>query len=258
MKNYHTHTYRCKHAIGDVADYAQEAVKQGITVLGMSDHTPLPDDRWPSVRMHLSELEGYVAAIDSAQKKFLGIKVLKGMECEFAPEYVNFYQEILLDKYSFDYLIGAPHFVPGIEGWKNSYGGVKSPRDLRAYSNYMIDTMRSGLFAFIAHPDLFGNSYLEWDENTIACSRDIFSAAEELHIPLEINGYGLRKPKIDTPNGQRRMYPLLPFWELARDYDIQVIVNSDAHKPKDVAANMGEAIQIAESNDLLVTELGYL
>ena len=46
-KNYHTHTYRCQHASGDVEDYCEAAVEQGLQVLGISDHTALPDDRWP-------------------------------------------------------------------------------------------------------------------------------------------------------------------------------------------------------------------
>ena len=65
IKNYHTHTYRCQHASGDVEDYCQAAVEQGLQVLGISDHTALPDDRWPNVRMAFSDLPDYTAAIDA-------------------------------------------------------------------------------------------------------------------------------------------------------------------------------------------------
>ncbi|HAH75526.1 MAG TPA: histidinol phosphate phosphatase HisJ family protein, partial [Kandleria vitulina] len=40
MKNYHTHTYRCKHAIGKEEDYIKNAIKAGYTELGFSDHAP--------------------------------------------------------------------------------------------------------------------------------------------------------------------------------------------------------------------------
>ena len=43
--NFHTHTYRCKHAVGNEEDYVIEAINQNLTTLGMSDHGPYPDDR---------------------------------------------------------------------------------------------------------------------------------------------------------------------------------------------------------------------
>ena len=44
--NFHTHTFRCKHAKGDVDDYCRRALELGMETLGFSDHTALPDDRW--------------------------------------------------------------------------------------------------------------------------------------------------------------------------------------------------------------------
>jgi len=257
-KNYHTHTYRCKHAKGDVADYCRAALEQGLTVLGISDHTALPDNRWPGVRMDLQELPHYCQVIDDARASFPELTVLKGMECEFADAYVSFYQETLLGELQFDYLIGAAHFIPLNGEWVGAYGGADTVAGLRAYTGYFIESMRSGLFAFMAHPDLFGNCYLTWDANTISAARDIFAAAAELQVPLEINGYGLRKREIDTPDGKRRMYPWLPFWELAADYDITVIVNSDAHRPEDVGSSMPEAAAIGDQYGLRFADLSYL
>jgi histidinol-phosphatase (PHP family) len=53
--NWHTHTARCKHASGSVADYCAAAVAQGLADLGISDHPPFADGRWQSVRMDISE-----------------------------------------------------------------------------------------------------------------------------------------------------------------------------------------------------------
>jgi histidinol-phosphatase (PHP family) len=75
--------------------------------------------------------------------------------------------------------------------------------------------MATGLFAFVAHPDLFANAYLAWDAEAEACSRAILAAAADLSVPLEINGYGMRKPEIETREGVRRKYPWRRFWELA-------------------------------------------
>ena len=64
QRNYHTHTYRCQHATGDVIDYAKAAIDGGLTTLGMSDHAALPDNRWNNVRMSMPELDDYEEAIE--------------------------------------------------------------------------------------------------------------------------------------------------------------------------------------------------
>lgn len=257
-RNYHTHTHRCKHATQDVSDYCQAALDQGLTVLGISDHTALPDNRWPHIRMDIEELPGYIQAVDTAIDQFPRLTILKGAECEYADEYHAFFEDTLLGEHQFDYLIGAAHFFPMDGEWVGSYGGADTKNGLRSYADYFIKSMESGLFAFMAHPDLFGNCYLTWDENTIAASRDILAAAAQLKVPLEINGYGLRKPKIQTPSELRCMYPWLPFWELASEYDIQFIVNSDAHRPEDVSSQLKEAAQIGVQCGLSFADLGHL
>ncbi|MCP4640042.1 MAG: histidinol-phosphatase [bacterium] len=257
-RNYHTHTFRCKHATGDVDEYCRAAIGHGMDVLGFSDHTPLPDNRWHSVRMDVSELPAYSAAIDNARKKYPQLVVLKAMECEYAPEYVDFYQERLIEGIGCDYLIAAAHWYPHEKRWASIHGDATTPAMLRSYARYVIASMESGLFAFMAHPDVFGCNYLRWDADTEACSRDILEAAKAIRMPLEINGYGLIKKTIDTPDGSRHMYPWEPFWQLAAEYDIEVVVNSDAHAPRNIAADMPGAAAIAERYGLRHADLSHL
>ena len=40
--NYHTHTYRCRHAYGSEREYIEAAIRMGIAELGFSDHVPCP------------------------------------------------------------------------------------------------------------------------------------------------------------------------------------------------------------------------
>lgn len=197
--------------------------------------------------MDMSELGEYRADIANAQNQFPSLHVLAGMECEYDTEYVSFYEDELLGRYELDYLIGAAHWFPHQGEWLCLYGAPIGVAELKSYTDYLIATMDSGLFAFLAHPDLFGNVYLTWDAEAEACTKAILGAAETYCVPLEINGYGFRKPEIETPSGSRSKYPWLPFWELARGFDVQVIVNSDAHRPEDVAASMDQALNIAET-----------
>ena len=42
-RNYHTHTKRCGHAIGEDEEYVVNAIEAGLTDLGFSDHCPYID-----------------------------------------------------------------------------------------------------------------------------------------------------------------------------------------------------------------------
>ena len=250
--NYHTHTSRCKHAQGDVREYCLEAVKRGLQTLGFSDHAPLPDGRWASVRMDMAELEGYCRAIDTARQDFPGLSIPKGLECEYVPEWAGLYRDLFLGTHAMDYLVGGAHWYPHRGAWTALYGTPMDGPMLRDYVDYLIAAMQSGLFAFIAHPDLFGVCYPVWDAEAEACSRALLTAAAELKMPLEINGYGLRKPMVEAPDGPRYKYPWLPFWELAAECGVGAVLSSDAHEPENVATGLVETAEIARRYGLAV------
>ena len=258
LRNYHTHTFRCNHAEGDVSDYAEAAVAKGFTLVGISDHTPLPDNRWLFMRMGVSALPAYVRAIEEAQVQYPELVILKSAECEWAKEYNDFFAEVLLGEYGFDYLILGCHFFLYQGGWLSSHVDITSPKRLVAYTDFLVESMQSGLFSFVAHPDLFGLSYLDWDENTAAASKDILRAAEEFKLPLEMNGYGLVDRRVRSKDGERTAYPWLPFWQLARDYDVQVVVNSDAHAPERIDQGLQEGVEMAKNLGLQLANLDHL
>lgn len=245
--NCHTHTCRCKHAQGDVREYCVEAVRQGLETLGFSDHAPLPDGRWHSVRMEMAELEGYCRAVDAARLEFPALTVLKGLECEYVPEFVGVYQDLFLGAHAMDYLVAGAHWYPHRGEWTALYGTPMSGPMLRDYVDYVIASMQSGLFAFVAHPDLFGVAYASWDAEAEACSRALLTAAGDLDMPMEINGYGLRKPMVDGPDGWRYKYPWRPFWELAAECGVSAVLSSDAHEPEHVGVGLRETAALAES-----------
>lgn len=258
-KNYHTHTFRCQHATGDVIDYAKEAVQNHVTVLGMSDHAALPDDRWSTVRMRFEELDEYEKAIHDAQQQVPQLLILKGMECEYLPEFHAYFQDELLGERQYDYLIGAAHYTPVDGTWLSSFEELNTPQAFLAYSRYMIRMMESQLFTFIAHPDVFGICNSDWNQEMTACTRDIAQVAKETNTILEINGSGFRKGvKRDSSGKQRVPYPWLPFWEIIAEYEITAICNSDAHDPQKVIANIDDGLQLAHSLQIPLADLSYL
>jgi len=229
MNNYHTHTYRCKHAKGDIADYAAFALHNGIKVLGISDHLPFPDKRWDNTRMKTEEIPDYIDKIDQAKKQYPNLILLKGFECEYVPKFRNYYAEIK-EKYQLDYLIGAEHWIP-FQGKWHSLDQAKEQSILKAYFDNLIQAMSTGLFDFIAHPDMFAKALKKWSPETASACHNFFQAVEETQSILEVNSYGFRKPKVLRGTRFEAQYPWPPFWKQAANYKIKVIINSDAHAP---------------------------
>jgi histidinol-phosphatase (PHP family) len=258
LKNYHTHTFRCKHAAGEVRDYAAAALEHNISVLGISDHTPLPDNRWLSVRMHRDELDGYLTAIATARNEFPGLAILAGLECDYFPEYHDYYKEELLGRYGLDYLIAGTHFFTVDGSFRGAHSGIMGRSELKAYTAATVKTIESGLFTFISHPDMFGMFYLQWDKEAEAAAREILGAAADNHIALELNTFGLRKNPVLSGGVERAVYPLPQFWELAAGYDIRVVVNSDAHSPAEVAEGIEPCLRQAAGWGLTAADFSYL
>ncbi len=248
--NLHTHTYRCKHAQGDVDDYCRAATEAGLTTLGISDHTALPDDRWPDERMAYADLPAYMDCITQAQTDHPGLRVLRAVECECHDDYAGYYREELLGGYGCDYLIGSVHYFPLNGEWLSPFVDMSRQRAMAGFTDYFIKSMAGDLFTFMAHPDNFAASLLDFDEQARACTRAMCEAAVDRNMAWEINGRGMSKAKIRTPAGLRAPYPLAEFWDIVAEYPIRVVVNSDAHKPREVAANLAEAASFARQRGL--------
>lgn len=230
--NYHTHNYRCNHAKGTVEEYIKEAIAEGFDEVGISDHLPHPGKNIDNKsRMKYEELEEYFNEINKVIKKYSDkISIKKAIECEYFEDFGWLYEE-LMEKYKVDYLLLGVHFFPYKGEWFYVGGIELTPEILECYVDYVVESMQSGLFKCVAHPDLFGLSYRDWDENTIKQSRRILQAAEDLNIPLEININGFRKPKVRYNNGERYSYPIKEFWMLSKEYNIKRIIGIDAHDP---------------------------
>ena len=243
--NLHTHTVRCKHAKGYPVDYAKAAVEHGFHVLGMTDHTPFPDDRAIMIRMGISELNDYIREVREAQAAYPQLKILMGLECEYFPEFDDYYRMLLNEK-KMDYLIGSVHFYLYKGKVQGFWGGFRMDREAyQCYSDAYIQMLESGHFLFGAHPDLFGASVDAWDEGAEACAERICAAAERLGMPLEINvsgwlkqeqnagklGFASAEEAIAASHACPRPYPQDDFWRVAAKHHIRAVVNSDAHDP---------------------------
>ena len=86
IANYHTHTWRCRHAMGKEKEYVEKAIQSGLKILGFSDHTPqvYPGAYVCPVKMEPRELEGYVDCVLALKKEYADdIEIRLGLEAEY-------------------------------------------------------------------------------------------------------------------------------------------------------------------------------
>ena len=75
IANYHTHTWRCRHANGTEREYVERAIEGGLKILGFSDHSPypFPDGYDSGMRMRLDQVEGYIDTVLALKKSMTRI-----------------------------------------------------------------------------------------------------------------------------------------------------------------------------------------
>ena len=178
--NYHTHTLRCGHAFGSDDAYVQAAILAGFEELGFSDHVPWPyasGFTHPGVRMTIDSLDEYVASIRSLKEKYADrIRLHIGFECEYFPAYIHWLGEMKEEK-QLDYLILGNHY-DGSDETGIYFGNARTPQDLRRYADGTIKGIESGLFAYLAHPDVFMRGYGHFDDTCADVARDLVQACK--------------------------------------------------------------------------------
>ena len=256
--NFHTHTFRCKHAGGTVADMCEAALAAGLDTLGFSDHAPFPDNRFHSSRMDFDELDDYIRDVNEAKLRYAGrLRIYLGLEIDYFPSLGKaFYEDLFFGRHHCDYLISGTHFIenggPDINLWNG--GQDFGPEQVRRYIDVETEALETGLFTYIAHPDMFSIRCAAMTPEIAAECGRLLDAAAALRVPLEVNAYGLRKPPLTLADGTKRpQYPWCPFWDLVREHGgIRAVVGSDAHQPIDVWSNADAAIAWAAQGGIEV------
>jgi len=225
LTNFHTHHYYCRHAKGNVEDYVKQAIKEKYSIIGISDHAPL--EKYYDKRMTLSEFPKYLSEIKQCQKKYQDIIEIKSaLECEYFSDMIEFYE---LLKTKLDYIILAIHdYVYNGKMYCSYY--INNKEMLKGYFETMMLGIKSKYFSFVAHPDLFAFSY-HLDDLAKVYTHKLAKLCIEKDMILEFNANGYRRGKDNIRGEYRFYYPYKPFWEIIKEYNVKVIVNSDCHNP---------------------------
>lgn len=232
LKNYHSHTARCGHAWGTDEEFIQAAIEAGYTTLGFSEHSPWPfADGYQEIdarqRIPLENLDAYIRDMQALKEKYKDqIEIKIGLECEYFPRYFDWLQTI---KPRVDYLLLGVHCSEHDEHLTHYYARYNTPEQITEYLRCTLAGMETGLFAYLAHPDLCLADNPDYDEICRHTVHSICKKAKELDMPLEYNLYGVDKQGRGRQKGLG--YPCNIFWETAAEYGCRAIIGVDAHRP---------------------------
>lgn len=232
----HTHHVRCGHADGTIRDYIEAGIKEGLSVIGISDHTPYfgsnEEQPFPHITMAKREFVHYVEEVLALKQEYVGkIDVLLGIESDFFPKHAEVYRSTL-SQYPFDYIIGSVHSVRGVSifnktRWKNLSLAEKIEHK-KDYYHLIKRSAESGMFQILGHIDAMKGNYPAFSD--IPANEVIDDTLETIAkhgIAIEINTSG----KTKLSGG---WYPSNAILERALHYGVDVTFGSDAHKPSRV------------------------
>lgn len=224
--NFHTHTYRCKHASGTEREYIESAIQSGMKALGFADHVPCPfkePGRVSGIRMDMSQAPEYVGCIRELAKEYQNdIKVYVGFEAEYILEFIDEQVEMCRDL-KCDYLIMGPHFLTGEVGVEYTGQQTASPERIITYVDSVLEGASKGYFAYIAHPDLL--NFIGDKELYVSEMNRLCEGLKEMDVPIEMNNLGM---------AANRHYPTPLFWEIAGKVGNKTVIGLDAHNLKDM------------------------
>ncbi len=219
------------------------AIEKGFDEIGFSDHYCI------KYKVHWAvNTEGIARLgkkIEKVKMKFGDrINILFGLEVDYFPEFEKEIGEALKE-YEFDYVIGSIHFL---DGWnydtdKSRYPEFKNDYLYRWYFSELQKAVRSGLFDYMAHPDLIKKHQI-WPENS---QKDLYRETAKIFadsgVAYEVNTSGR-----DRPCGE-----FFPGNELIGEFyhaGVPVTLGSDSHYEHQIGRYFNEA-------KTLLRESGY-
>lgn len=247
----HTHHKRCGHAVDDIRDYIEAAIKMELDVIGISDHSPYfhseKDQLYPHITMKKSEFTTYIDEVLALKREYEGeIDVLLGVESDFFPEYLSYYREAFA-QHPFDYIIGSVHYVEGDGIFnKRRWDGLSEATKVQVKDKYyelIALSAQSGLFQILGHIDAMKGFYPAFSQ----------IESSQLEKTLQIIGEEQVAIEVNTSGGTKYCggwYPSNEILEKALHYNVAITFGSDAHKSERV----GEDFDLVKAQ---LKEIGF-
>ncbi len=256
LTNYHSHCSFCD-GRAPFEEFVKEAISQGFYSYGVSSHAPLPfPTRWT---MEWEQMEAYLDEFKNLRSKYADeIELYVGLEIDYLNEESN-PSVARFTELPLDYRIGSVHLLYDAAGEvvdidcspavfkervdRHFNGDVL--RVVRMYFDRLFRMVELGGFDILGHADkmhynasCYHPGLLDepWYE---ALMKDYFSLVASRGYLVEIN--------TKAYDSLGTFYPNSRYWELMKEYQIKILVNSDAHYPERINAGRMEALRLLQA-----------
>jgi len=235
----HNHTSLCNHASGNITQYIEIAIKNGVKYFGFSDHAPMDYD--PKYRMNFNDMKNYELDVQKNKAIYKNkIEILLGYEVDYLKGHMD---ERVLNA-NVDYLIGSVHFL-GTWGFDNpEFIGEYKNKNIDDIWQKYFDTIKemadTKLFDIVGHLDLIKVFKFMPNKNISSMAKNALVSIKNADMALELNVAGYRKPI-------KEAYPSKALLKEAFKLDIPITFGSDAHEPEQVGLYNNEIIKLAKS-----------
>lgn len=242
MIDLHTHHWRCGHAQGELEDYIQQAVKAGLKVIGLSDHSPLfahdGDEPAPGMHMPRSQYQYYLDEAHQLKTKYKDtIEVLVGLEADYIAGTKAAYAEALSHS-ELDYVLGSVHYFDGYHVYDPRRWQTSPDPDAvyTAYYKTLQQLVQSGLYDIVAHLDAVKGLGYQSSPAVAPIVDETVDMIAESGMAVEINTSGLRKCQ--------ETFPAPEIIRKLHAKGVPLTFGSDSHQPFEVSYGWSEVVAL--------------
>ncbi|MHA1991680.1 MAG: histidinol-phosphatase [Candidatus Hodarchaeales archaeon] len=264
LRDYHTHSRRCGHGLGEIEDYVKTAIVKNLKGIGISDHFPIGAvNKDPKLKetlkiasMEVEEFPRYIKEIKELEEKYKNkIDISISTEIGFyTPGGALSLQKKVLKPFmdDIDYIIGGIHDVKWHESPEilldpnlaseifRKYGKDKI---ILEYLNKLIKLVDTTFFDVIAHFDYYRMMYRPnnpiYSQNLWQKLLDLLDKIKNKGMAIEINTSATRK-------SLRNQFPDDHIIKEIIQRKIPLLLGSDAHKPEEVGYMFEETLEKAK------------
>lgn len=238
MIDYHVHTSLCYHATGTMEAYIRRAIEIGLSDICFLDHLTMQPSQ-NNLSMTPGEIPLYFQALQLLKQKYKGtINVKIGLEIDFNPELVDFFEEIV-GRFPFDVIGGSLHFPGGLNivsrgsPWRQ--GQVDPEYVFSLYLEHFHNMLEYDYFDVVCHLDLIKKFGWKSAESFDTNFDSMLATIKNKDLAVEVNTSGYN-------HALQEAYPAQDIIKRCHAKGVQITLGSDAHKPADVGQHYDKAL----------------
>lgn len=261
--NYHSHSY-FSDGSAEPVEYIEEAIRQGFSSLGFSEHSALPFEN--TFALKNGSEQAYVKEIRRLRDLYKDrLEVLLALEADYIPGLSTGFQEQKA-ALGLDYVIGSVHLVKNPDGdlWfidgprretydngLNELFGGDIRKGVTAYWHQINQMLEEEQFEIIGHFDKIkmhnqGRWFSEDESWYTRLVNETIDLIEEKGVIVEVNTRGIYKGRSTS------LFPGEVILRQLSERNIPVILSSDAHHPSEISMYFDEARKVMKSCGLKI------